>query len=111
MFRPAVRGRARHATHRGIGECRAFAERFVAAGIRFEIEDILVNGGPGRTRVAVRAHTFVPTPHGPDEYANRVIAAMELRWGKLVNWEDYEDTERVREWDKRHEVHARVKRV
>jgi hypothetical protein len=36
---------------------------------------------------------------GPDLYANRAIAFLELRWGKIVRWEDYEDTERVAAWD------------
>jgi hypothetical protein len=51
--------------------------------------------------VALRAQSFVPTPPGPNEYANRVVAVMELRWGRLVRWEDYEDTERIRDWDAR----------
>ena len=105
MFRPVVKGRARHATHRGIDECRSFAERFVAEGIQFgEPEDILVNGPPWRTRVAVRVHDFKPGPlaasDGSDDvYSNRAVAFLELRWGKIVRWEDYEDTERIAAWD------------
>ena len=107
MFRPVVKGSAAHVTHRGPEECRAFAERFVDEGLQFTIEDILVNGPPWRTRVAVRA-----TDRQPDDaasvdgeaYMNRVVAFMELRWGKLVRWEDYEDTERVAAWDSRRAV-------
>lgn len=102
MFRPVEKGRHAHVTHRGIEECRAFADRFVAHGIRFEIEDILVNGGPWNTRVAVRAHDAIAGPDG-DDYANRVVAFLTLRWGRMVRWEDYEDTERVAEWDRRAE--------
>lgn len=98
MFRPVEKGRAAHATHRGIDECRAFADRFADEGLRFEIEDILVNGGPWRTRVAVRAQDYLAGPAG-DEYNNRVVAFLELRWGKLISWEDYEDTERTAAWD------------
>jgi ketosteroid isomerase-like protein len=99
MFRPAVKGRAPHATHRGLEECRAFADRFAANGIQFVLEDILVNGGPWNTRVAMRLHSFLPSAVG-DTYNNRAIAILELRWGKLVVWEDYEDTERVAAWDR-----------
>ena len=53
MFRPQQRGRAAHVTHRGIEEAGAFADRFVAEGIQIEIEDILVNGPPWNTRIAV----------------------------------------------------------
>lgn len=98
MFRPVEKGRHRHATHRGIEECRAFAERFVEAGLQLIVEDVLVAGGPWRTRVAVRAHDFAPAAEG-DQYTNRVVACLELRWGRLRSWEDYEDTERIAAWD------------
>ena len=100
MLRPAVKGRRPHATHLGIAEYRAFAQRYVAAGLQFEIEDILVNGMPWNTRVAVRAHDFIPSASGDDVYNNRVVAFLELRWGRIVRWEDYEDTERVAGWDR-----------
>ena len=99
MFRPVTKGRAPHATHRGLDECRAFADRFAAQGIQFELEDILVNGGPWNTRIAMRLHSFLPAADG-DQYNNRAIAVLELKWGKLVAWEDYEDTERVAAWDR-----------
>ena len=100
MFREPSLGRHRKATHVGISEGRAFADRFVAVGIQFEVEDILVNGPPWNTRVALRVHDFVPGPAGQgDLYNNRAVLFLELRWGRLVRWEDYEDTERTARWD------------
>ena len=99
MFRPTAPGRQAHVTHRGVDECRAFADRFVAEGLRFEIEDILVNGPPWHLRIAVRAHDHI-SRGGADVYNNRVVAFMEMRWLRLVRWEDYEDTERVAAWDR-----------
>lgn len=108
MHRPVEKGRHRHVTHRGVDECRTFAERFVNEGLRFEIEDILVNGPPWNLRVAVRAHDFIARPTaGDDVYNNRVVAFLELRWGRLVRWEDYEDTERVAAWDRQRETASR----
>lgn len=102
MFRPQNPGRRRHVTHRGVSEASAFAARFVAEQIQFQIEDILVNGPPWNTRIALRVHNFVPgTDGGGDVYNNRAILFLELRWGRLVRWEDYEDTERVAAWDNR----------
>jgi len=100
MFRPQQLGREPHATHRGVEEAMAFADRFVAEGIQFEIEDILVNGPPWNTRIALRVRDFVPGSDGqPDMYNNRAVLFLEVRWGRLIRWEDYEDTERVAAWD------------
>lgn len=100
MFRQQDCGRDRHATHRGIDEATAFAERFVDEGVQFQIEDILVNGPPWNTRIGVRLHSFVgDTDGGADTYNNRALLFLEVKWGRLVRWEDYEDTERVAAWD------------
>ena len=98
MQRPVEKGRHRHATHRGLDECGSFAQRFASEGIQFVIEDILVNGPPWNTRVAVRAHDYIPGDDA-DVYNNRVVAFMEIKWGRLQTWEDYEDTQRVSAWD------------
>ncbi|MGO9876512.1 MAG: nuclear transport factor 2 family protein [Acidimicrobiia bacterium] len=104
MYRPVVQGRHRHVTHRGVAECRAFAERFTDAQIHIAIEDVLVNGPPWNLRIAIRAHDFVVGPADGDLYNNRVVAILEMRWGRLVRWEDYEDTERLAAWDRRRAV-------
>ena len=99
MYRPAERGRECHATHRGIDECRGFAQRFVDEKIQFVIEDILVNGPPWNTRIGLRLHDYIEGPDGADRYNDRAIAYMTIRWGRLTLWEDYEDTERTAAWD------------
>lgn len=106
MFRPVRQGREPHATHCGIDECRAFADRFVQEGVQFEIEDILVNGGPWNTRVAVQTQVYIAGPSG-DAYNNRLVALLHLRWGKLALWEDYEDTERIAAWDRQRSATSR----
>lgn len=100
MFRPEAPGRDRHVTHRGIDEATAFADRFVAEGIQFEVEDILVNGPPWNTRIALRVRSFIPgEPGQPDVYNNRAVLFLESSMARLVRWEDYEDTQRVAAWD------------
>lgn len=39
---------------------------------------------------------------GPDDdvYNNYLVAWLEIRWGRLVSWEDYEHSERVAAWDR-----------
>lgn len=101
MFRPVVKSLDAHVTHQGIDELRAFADRFVELGVQFLADDILVNGFPNRTRVGVRGRMRIPSPMvgEPDEYQNRIVAFITLRWGRMVDWEDYEDTERSAAWD------------
>lgn len=102
QHRPVSKGRHAHVTHRGRDECRTFAGRFVAERIQFVIEDILVNGPPWRMRVAVRGHDFIAATDGAgDLYNNRFAAFLDIRWGRLRRWEDYEDTERIAAWDRR----------
>ena len=100
MFRPVEKTRHQHRTHRGIVELTAFADRFTSEGVQFIIEDILVNGPPWNTRIALRVASYQPGTDGADNYNNRAIALLETRWGRLVAWEDYEDTERVAAWDR-----------
>jgi ketosteroid isomerase-like protein len=97
-FRPIERGRQRHVTHRGKPEMERFLQRYVAAGIQMEIEDILVNGPPWNLRVAVRCHVWSPGPDG-DRYTNRAILFVTSSWGKLRTQEDYEDTQRAASFD------------
>lgn len=106
MFRPQHKGRHFHPTHIGRPEAEAFAQRFVEAGLQVEVEDILVNGPPWNTRVAIRASDHIPpTGPGPAEtYDNRYIDFLELRWGRIQRFEVYEDTERTAEWDRRIET-------
>jgi ketosteroid isomerase-like protein len=98
QFRPLERGRQAHVTHRGKAEVERFLQRFVAAGIQMEIEDILVNGPPWNLRAAVRAHVWSPGTGG-DRYTNRAVLFVTSSWGKLRTQEDYEDTERAAAFD------------
>lgn len=63
-------------------------------GAQFTIDEILVRGGPWRTRVAVRSTVRGPLPGGA-EYRNTVVQFMTLRWGKVVDVETLEDLQRL----------------
>lgn len=109
MYRPVVKCGEAHITHRGTDELRGFVERFVENRTEFLVDDILVNGLPHRTRVAVRGRIRIPgpAPGDPDDYQNRIVAFITIAWGRMVAWEDYEDTERIAEWDAAHPTATR----
>ncbi len=99
QFRPVRKDRRAFVTHRGRDEIAAFLARYVERGIQMCVEDILVNGPPWNTRVAIRAHVWVPGPDGADVYNNRAVLMVHTRWGRISQQEDYEDTERAAAFD------------
>jgi ketosteroid isomerase-like protein len=99
MFGPHERGRAAVPTHRGRAEIEAFLRRYTEHGIQMVVDDILVNGPPWRARAAVRCHDWIPGDHGGDVYDNRAVMWVQTRWGRIVEHEDYEDTQRTTAYD------------
>jgi ketosteroid isomerase-like protein len=99
QHRQTEKGRLRFDTHRGRAEIEAFLRRYVDAGIQMEVEDILVNGPPWKTRVAVRVRDWVEGPDGDDVYNNRAVLFVNSSWGKIRAQEDYEDCERAAAFD------------
>jgi ketosteroid isomerase-like protein len=97
--RPAEKGREAFATHRGRAEIEAFMRRYVEDGLQMAVEDILVNGPPWNTRVAIRARDWVEGPDGHDRYNNRAVLFVNSTWGKIRAQEDYEDSERTAAFD------------
>ena len=98
-FREPRPGRGAYATHRGRAEIERFLQRYTAAGIQMQVEDILVNGAPWKARAMVRSHVWSPGPDGEDRYTNRAVLAVQTRWGKIVSQEDYEDTGKAEAFD------------
>jgi ketosteroid isomerase-like protein len=59
-------------------------------GARFDIQEVLVDGGPWRTRVAVRSLVAGELPGGA-RYENTVFQFLTLSWGRVVSVETIED--------------------
>ena len=100
-FRSPELGREPFATHRGKQEIEAFLRRYVGTGMQMSVEDILVNGPPWNTRVAVRVNHGIVVD-GVTIYSNRAVLMASIVWAKIRAQEDYEDTERVAAFDRDH---------
>ena len=61
----------------------------VLPGAKFDVQEILVNGTPWNTRIAVRSVVSGPLPDG-ERYENAVFQFMTLRWGKITAGEALE---------------------
>ena len=62
-------------------------------GARFDVEDLVIEGWPGRTRFAA-VLTVHATVDG-EPYRNEFCQFGELRWGRLVRLRSIEDTQRM----------------
>jgi ketosteroid isomerase-like protein len=107
QFRVPQPGREAYPTHRGRAEIETFLSTYVDNRIQMEVEDILVDGPPWNTRVALRVHDWIEGADGTDVYANRAVLMVRTSWGKIVSQEDYEDSERAAALD-RHVAAAQV---
>ena len=86
--------------HRGRDAIEAFLRRFVRAGIQFEAHQIIVSGWPWSATIWVRFSDHAKAPDGTVVYENRGVIYARTRWGKITLQEDYEDTEKVAEFDR-----------
>lgn len=86
--------------YRGKERIREFLQRCVDSGIQFNVEEIVVDGWPWNTSICVRLSDEAKAPDGRVVYANRAMIFAKIRWGKITFQEDYEDTQRVVEFDK-----------
>ena len=85
--------------YRGKEAIAGFLRRFVEDGVVGEAHDILVNGPPWRTTIAV---FFTATAQDGDNalvYDNRAILFVRARWGKIFYQEDFEDTHKSEAFD------------
>jgi len=86
--------------HRGKAAIKTFLQGFLAAGLVGEVHEILVNGPPWRTTVAVLFTDRASDESGATVYENRAILFGRARWGKIVYQEDFEDTHKVEAFDR-----------
>jgi ketosteroid isomerase-like protein len=86
--------------HRGRGAIEQFLRRFIAAGLTGAAEDILVNGPPWRTRIAVVFTDRAVDGGGNEVYENRAVLYAVARWGRITRQEDFEDTQKVDAFDR-----------
>lgn len=63
-------------------------------GAQFQIHDIVLNGSPWRTRVAILTQVSGNLPRG-ERYENTVMQFLTLSWGKVTSVETIEDLQRL----------------
>jgi ketosteroid isomerase-like protein len=75
------------------GELEEWLQRFIRLGLQIYPDGVMVTGFPWKQTVAVRGHIHLDDPEDGRVYANRYVIWGHMRWGKMREYEVYEDTE------------------
>jgi ketosteroid isomerase-like protein len=84
---------------RGKSEVRRWLERLVRTGVKTEPDEVTVSGFPWNMTVCIRGRSWWDAPTGKRVYSNRFVIWGRLRWGKLYDYEVYEDTQKAKAFD------------
>ena len=80
-------------------ELEQWLDRFVGLGLQIYPDEVVLKGFPWRQTVCVRGHIHLDDPEDGRVYENRYVIWGRIAWGKLREYEVYEDTERARKLD------------
>ncbi len=85
--------------YRGKDEHRRWLERLVRVGVQTDPDEVVASGWPWNTTVCIRGRSYLDAPGGERIYDNRFVIWGKLRWGKLFDYEVYEDTQKPKALD------------
>ena len=80
-------------------ELEQWLERFVSLGLQIYPEEVVLKGFPWRQTICVRGNIHMDDAEDGRVYANRYVIWGRIAWGKLREYEVYEDTEKSRRLD------------
>ena len=73
-------------------EVTRWLQRFTDIGLQIYPDEVVMQGWPWRQTVCVRGHVHLDAPDGKRVYANRYVIWGHMTWGKMREYEVYEDT-------------------
>jgi ketosteroid isomerase-like protein len=80
---------------RGKDEVARWLRRFAAVGIQIFPDEVVATGPPWRTTVCVRGRDHLSDADGTIVYENRYVIWGRMAWGRLKEYEVYEDTQKA----------------
>jgi hypothetical protein len=80
-------------------ELEQWLERFIEIGLQIYPDEVVLQGFPWRQTICVRGHIHLDRPGDGRVYDNRYVIWGRIAWGKLRDYEVYEDTEETRRLD------------
>ncbi len=85
---------------RGKADHERWLRRFTRVGIQIFPDEVIVKGFPWNATVCVRGHDHLDTESGERVYDNRYVIWGRLAWGRLKEYEVYEDTQKTEALDR-----------
>ncbi|MFZ0042855.1 MAG: hypothetical protein WAK93_16205 [Solirubrobacteraceae bacterium] len=85
---------------RGKSEVQRWLSRLAALGLQTHPDEVVVKGFPWNNTVCVRGHDSLHGDDGELVYENRFVIWGRMSWGRLKEYEVYEDTHKANELDR-----------
>jgi ketosteroid isomerase-like protein len=73
-------------------------QRFMDAGLQLEVDEVVAQGPPWNMSLCVRGISHLETEDGR-VYENRYVMWGRMAWGRLRDYEVYEDTQAAKKLD------------
>jgi ketosteroid isomerase-like protein len=89
----------------GKAELERWLQRFVKVGLQIYADEVVVKGPPWNMTLCIRGTDHLDTPDGERVYENRYVIWGHVAWGKLRDYEVYEDTQKSKALDEYLAVH------
>ncbi len=83
----------------GKDELERWLQRHVDVGIQTYPDELVVKGPPWNMTLCLRGHVHLDSPDGRRVYENRYVIWGRLAWGRLKEYEVYEDTQKSKALD------------
>jgi len=84
---------------KGKAELEPWLQRFADTGLQISPDEVVLKGFPWRQTICIRGTDHLDTPQGERVYENRYVIWGRISWGKLREYEVYEDTQKSKALD------------
>jgi ketosteroid isomerase-like protein len=95
----------------GKDKLEIWLQRFVRVGIQIFADEVVATGSPWKMTVCIRGTDFLKSAEGVTVYENRFVLWGTMAWGRLREYEAYEDTQASKKLDEylvRHDLPGAV---
>jgi hypothetical protein len=80
-------------------ELEQWLDRFVELGLQIYPDEVVLKGFPWKQTICIRGQIHLDAPDDGRVYDNRYVIWGRIAWGKLREYEVYEDTQKSRQLD------------